>query len=87
MMTDMIQDMTALARTIDKRVGEPGSAERAAIREMVKSAQERGVALTGPDGLLKLFTRTVLETALDEEMTAHLEAYAKLSSGPSRSRL
>jgi putative transposase len=28
--------------------------------------------LTGPDGLLKYFTRLVLETALNEEMTEHL---------------
>jgi transposase-like protein len=30
------------------------------------------LALTGPDGLLKLFTKNVLETALNEEMTEHL---------------
>lgn len=72
MMTEMIQDVTALGRTIDKTLSKPGEAERAAIREMVKSATDRGLALTGPDGLLKIMTKTVLETALDEEMTAHL---------------
>ncbi|WP_374210263.1 hypothetical protein [Frankia sp. AgW1.1] len=30
------------------------------------------MALTGPDGLLKLFTRNVLGAALAEEMTEHL---------------
>jgi transposase-like protein len=50
----------------------PGDAERAAIREMVKSAKERGLDITGPDGLLKLLTKTVLETALEEEITDHL---------------
>ena len=50
----------------------PGDAERAAIREMVKSAQDRGLAVTGPDGLLKMLTATVLESALEEEMNAHL---------------
>lgn len=30
------------------------------------------MALTGPDGLLKALTRTVVETALDEEMSEHL---------------
>src|SRR3954451_2289230 len=64
--------MGALARTIDKTTAKPGDAERAAIREMVRSAQERGLDITGPDGLLKLLTRTVLETALEEEMTEHL---------------
>ena len=71
-MADKIQDMTALVRTIDKTDYEPGEAEQAAIREMVKSAKDRGLALTGPGGLLKLLTKTVLEASLDEEMTAHL---------------
>jgi putative transposase len=39
---------------------------------MVRSAKERGLDITGPDGLLKLLTKTVLETALEEEMTEHL---------------
>ena len=39
---------------------------------MVAEAKARGLALTGPDGLLKLFTKNVLETALVEEMTEHL---------------
>ena len=39
---------------------------------MVAQARERGLALTGPDGLLKLFTKNVLETALSKEMTEHL---------------
>jgi hypothetical protein len=29
-----------------------------------------GMSLTGPDGLLKQLTKTVLETALNEEMTS-----------------
>ena len=60
MMTEMIQDVTDLGRTIDKTLSKPGEAERAAIREMVKSATDRGLALTGPDGLLKIMTKTVL---------------------------
>lgn len=39
---------------------------------MVAEAKQRGLALTGPDGLLKLFAKNVLETALNEEMTEHL---------------
>ena len=38
----------------------------------MRLAQEQGLSLTGPDGLLKQFTKTVLETALNEEMTEHL---------------
>jgi transposase-like protein len=48
------------------------SAEQAAAAAMVAEAKARGLALTGPDGLLKLFTKNVLETALAEEMTEHL---------------
>ena len=31
-------------------------------RQLVKSARERGEDLTGPDGLLKVITKTVLAT-------------------------
>ena len=48
------------------------SAEQKAAVELVRLAQERGLSLTGPDGLLKQLTKTVLETALNEEMTEHL---------------
>ncbi|RBM14088.1 IS256 family transposase [Prauserella sp. PE36] len=48
------------------------SAEQAAAAAMVAQARERGLSLTGPDGLLKLFTKNVLEAALNEEMTEHL---------------
>ncbi|MBN9748545.1 IS256 family transposase [Amycolatopsis sp. A1MSW2902] len=48
------------------------SPEQAAAAAMVAEAKARGLALTGPDGLLKLFTKNVLETALNEEMTEHL---------------
>lgn len=39
---------------------------------MVDQVRQQGLELTGPDGLLKLFTKNVLETALNEEMTEHL---------------
>ncbi|WP_417368041.1 IS256 family transposase [Haloechinothrix salitolerans] len=39
---------------------------------MVAQAREQGLELIGPDGLLKLFTKNVLETALNEEMSEHL---------------
>jgi putative transposase len=48
------------------------TAEAEAARELVQLARERGLALTGPDGLLKQLTKTVIETALNEEMTGHL---------------
>lgn len=46
--------------------------EAEAARELVQMAKEQGLSLTGPDGLLKQLTKTVVETALDEEMTEHL---------------
>ena len=53
-------------------VAEPSQEELAIARELVRSARARGVAMTGPGGMLKALTKTVLETALDEEMTDHL---------------
>lgn len=48
------------------------SPEQAAAAAMLADAKARGLELTGPDGLLKLFTKNVLEAALSEEMTEHL---------------
>lgn len=63
--------MTTLEFVPKKSKPEP-SAEEAAAKELVRLARERGLSLTGPDGLLKQFTKSVLETALNEEMTEHL---------------
>lgn len=64
-MTTTLNDMTAKKQ--------PGpSAEEIAAQELVRLAKEQGLSLTGPDGLLKQFTKSVLETALNEEMTEHL---------------
>ncbi len=60
-----LNDMTA------KKMPEP-SAEETAARELVRVAKEQGLSLTGPEGLLKQFTKSVLEAALNEEMTEHL---------------
>jgi transposase-like protein len=70
-MAGTMPGMSSLAKRIDRTVN-AAEAERAAIGEMVKSGKERGLDITGPDGLLKLLTKTVLETALEEEMTEHL---------------
>ena len=65
MMTTTLNDMPA------KKTPEP-SAEEIAAKELVRLAKEQGLSLTGPGGLLKQFTKSVLETALNEEMTDHL---------------
>jgi|SRR5882757_4565865 len=59
------------------------SPEQAAAAAMVAEAKARGLALTGPNGLLKVFTKNVLETALSEEMTEHL-GYEKNGAEPGR---
>jgi transposase-like protein len=56
---------------VTKRKPQP-SAEQAAAEELVRRAREQGLSLTGPDGLLRQLTKTVLETALDQELTGHL---------------
>jgi putative transposase len=48
------------------------SAEELAAKHFLGMAKSQGLSLTGPDGLLKQFTKTVLETALNEEMTEHV---------------
>lgn len=71
MMTETLAGMSSLKKTAAK-VTPPAEVEQATIRQLVMAARERGDDLTGPDGLLKHLTKTVLETALDEEMTDHL---------------
>jgi len=65
--------MTATLDDVTKKKGKPEpTAEQKLAEELVARAREQGVSLTGPDGLLKQLTKTVLETALNQEMTEHL---------------
>ena len=64
--------MTATLNDVVKRKPAEQSAEEQAAAELVRLAKEQGLSLTGPDGLLKQLTKTVLETALAEELTEHL---------------
>ena len=68
-MTATLHDVTAKKRPLL-------SPELEAAKQLVRQAREQGLSLTGPDGLLKQLTKTVLETALNEELTEHL-GYAK----------
>lgn len=68
--------MTVTLDDVTKKKAVEQSAEQLAATELVRLAREQGLSLTGPDGLLKQLTKTVLETALSEEMTEHL-GYAK----------
>ena len=65
-MTATLDDVTK-----KKAKAEPSAQEQVA-EELVRRAREQGLSLTGPDGLLRQLTKTVLETALNQEMTEHL---------------
>jgi transposase-like protein len=64
--------MTATLDDVAKKKEAEQSAEQQAAAELVRLAKEQGLSLTGPAGLLKQLTKTVLETALNEELTEHL---------------
>src|SRR3979411_1155644 len=79
--------MTTLDDVAKKKAAEQSAEQQAAV-ELVRLAQEQGLSLTGPDGLLKQLTKTVLETALNEEMTEHLgyEKHDPAGAGTANSR-
>lgn len=52
--------------------GATGSDMTALASELVASASERGIALTGEGGLLTALTKQVLQSALEAELAAHL---------------
>jgi putative transposase len=64
--------MTATLNDVARKKEAEQSAEQQAAAELVRMAKEQGLSLTGPDGLLKQLTKTLIETALNEEMTEHL---------------
>ena len=72
MMTETVAGVSSMPKEAKKgssRRRRPGAG---GDRELVRAARERGEDITGPDGLLKSITETVLEAALEEEMTDHL---------------
>ena len=75
--------MTATLDDVTKKSKREPTAEERAAEEMVARAREQGLSLTGPDGLLKQLTKTVLETALNQELTEHLghEKHGQPASG------
>lgn len=62
--------------------------ERELAEQLVERARAAGLELTGPGGLLTGLTKTVLETALDVELTDHLgyEAHDPAGRGSGNSR-
>src|SRR6516225_11103873 len=75
--------MDGTLEDVTKRIRREPTAEEKIAEELVRRAREQGVSLTGPDGLLKQLTKTVLETALNEELTEHLghEKHAAAGAG------
>jgi hypothetical protein len=69
----MTETLLGVSPPPSKEPADPPSAEElAAARELVRQARAQGLALTGPGGLLKALTKTVIETALEEEIAEHL---------------
>jgi hypothetical protein len=64
--------MTATLDDVTKKSKREPTAEEKVAEELVRRAREQGLSLTGPDGLLKQLTKTVLEIALNQEITEHL---------------
>lgn len=60
-------------KTAAQKLKDAALADQATIAELVKVARARGDNLTGPNGLLKQITATVLETALGGEIDEHLD--------------
>ena len=52
--------MTATLQGMAARKKQEQSPEQLAAAELVRQARERGLSLTGPDGLLKQLTKTVI---------------------------
>jgi len=62
--------MTPTLDAVNAKKKPDSSAEAAAAAaELVRMTKEKGWSLTGPDGLGKQLTNTVLETMLSQEMT------------------
>ena len=64
----MTDTLVAVSPPPREPADQPSAEELDAARELVRQARAQGVALTGTGGLLKALTKTVIETALDEEM-------------------
>jgi hypothetical protein len=62
--------MNAALKDVSKKTRWGADPEEKTAEELVSRAKEQGPSLTGPDELLKQLTKTVLETALGQEMAA-----------------
>lgn len=67
-----LDDVTEPHPSMPEEPADLGPDQREAIAHMVRQAKDAGIALTGPDGLLKALTAQIVEAALDEELNEHL---------------
>jgi len=69
--------------TLDVAEEETGALrEETAAKEIVRLPREHGLSLTGSDRLLRQFTKSVLETTPNEDMTERLGMPAPHPGGP-----
>jgi putative transposase len=68
----MTETLLGVRQPSSKAPADPPSAEEpAAAKELVRQARAQGVALTGPGGLFKALTKTVLEAAGGSSARSH----------------
>ncbi|MFC0112519.1 transposase [Kibdelosporangium aridum subsp. largum] len=60
-----------MTETLDSRANDELDSQQMA-EQLLAQAKEQGVELVGPNGLLNRLTKSVLETALEAEMSEHL---------------
>lgn len=77
--------MSQTIEMIDPVTGEIIDQQQIA-EQLLAQAKEQGVSLVGPGGLLGGLTKTVLETALEAEMTEHLGCEKHASSNGENAR-
>ena len=75
-MTDVMMDETVVESADQEAVVRLDDLDRQLIGQLVDRVRSEGLQLTGEDGLLAQLTKTIIESAAEGEMDAHL-GYAK----------
>lgn len=70
-MTDTVSEFVAANDQVEPSL-ESAAVEQKLIDQLVEQARSKGLQLTGEGGLLQQLTKTVLESALEGEITGHL---------------
>src|SRR3954451_4012011 len=81
----MTETIDGMSDTTDTRDG--GINQQQLARDIVEQARAQGIELVGPGGLLTGLTKTVLETALEAEMSEHLGYDKHAPEGPQPNEL